>query len=78
MTTTPILDQILSLPACKLQALTLLEQHQTGIAIDWTEATTAMQELRTYTEKCELLTKSITHISPSPAIDTDLLLTTML
>jgi hypothetical protein len=76
--TPPILNQILSLPAYDLQALALLHQHQAGIPIDWTEATQAMHDLRTYTANCEALTKTITRLSPSPATDTHLLLTTML
>lgn len=75
---TPILDPILSLPAYDLEAITLLHQHQAGIAIDWTTATQALQALRIYTDACAELTKTITRLAPSPATDADLLLTTLL
>lgn len=78
MLTPPILEQILQLPTCDLQALELLQAHQAGEAIDWTQATTAMHELRAYTHACAELTKTITRIPPAPIEDADLLLTTML
>jgi hypothetical protein len=73
-----MIEQLLRLPACELQALTLLQQHRAGAATDWTQATEAMHELRTYTSACADLTKAITRIPPSPVKDADLLLTSML
>lgn len=73
-----MIEPLLRLPACDLQALTLLQQHQAGVALDWTQATQAMRELRAYAEACADLTKAIQRIPPCPAADADLLLTSIL
>jgi len=78
MKTTPLTHDILKLPACELKALTITARYQAGEAIDWTQATAAMQELRNYTESCKQTTKAILTIRATPAEDTELLFTSIL
>jgi hypothetical protein len=78
MHTDSLVSQIIQLPACELQALTLVQQHQAGASIDWSQATAALTELRAYTDACGELTRAIVRLAPAPVHDDTLLLTSAL